>query len=229
MKPNQTCIYYVSGETRHAASNSPALEKLKKFGYEVIFATEPIDEFCLQALSAAKFRNFDVIDANKADLKLPEFETETDMEKHKERSIELEDLCEWLHSLFGKKLQKVSVSTRLTESPALLAQGDFGLSPTMQRYMRQQAAAQGVSEADLENQSMNQASLEVNPSHPIIERLRTMVHADKNSRDAKELAQLVFDVAALQGGYAIDDPGNFAKRISALMTREASSFGTGAN
>jgi len=81
MKPNQTCIYYVSGETRHAASNSPALEKLKKFGYEVIFATEPIDEFCLQALSAAKFRNFDVIDANKADLKLPEFETETDMEK----------------------------------------------------------------------------------------------------------------------------------------------------
>lgn len=84
-------------------------------------------------------------------------------------------LCEWLQQILGTKVHNVHVTDRLFTSPAVLVQGDFGLSPTMQRYMKQQAAAQGVSEQELYGASLNQPILELNPYHPIIQRLDNMV------------------------------------------------------
>eukprot|EP00923_Selenidium_pygospionis_P012334 GHVN01020874.1.p1 GENE.GHVN01020874.1~~GHVN01020874.1.p1 ORF type:complete len:370 (+),score=54.58 GHVN01020874.1:858-1967(+) len=220
MKANQTAIYYISGETKQAAAESPSLEALRVFGFEVLYAIEAIDEFSLQALGAGKYKGFDVIDANKADLKLPEAH---DTENKRQLKQELEELCDWLHNFYGtRKLQRVQVSGRLKDSPAILVQGDFGMSPTMQKYMKQQAAAQGMAEGELYGGSMNQAVLEINPTHPITKRLKDAVYLDKGSTNAKNLAQMVFDVASLQGGYPIEDPARFARKISELMSKEAS-------
>eukprot|EP00070_Physeter_catodon_P049834 XP_028356728.1 heat shock protein 83-like [Physeter catodon] len=91
----------------------------------------------------------------------------------------------------------------------------------MQRYMKQQAAAQGVSEQELYGASLNQPILELNPYHPIIQRLDVLVRCDVTDPKAKEVALQLFDVASLQGGYTIENPGQFAKRIVDMMKKEA--------
>lgn len=70
MMIDQKCIYYISGENKKTAQNSPSLEKLKALNYDVLFSLEPIDEFCLSSLTVNKYKGYEVLDVNKADLKL---------------------------------------------------------------------------------------------------------------------------------------------------------------
>lgn len=84
-------------------------------------------------------------------------------------------LVEWLQQTLGPRVHNVVLSSRLHTHPAVLVQGQMGLSPTMQRYMQQQAAAQGVSEQKLFGASLNQPILEINPTHPITKQLDMMV------------------------------------------------------
>eukprot|EP00922_Rhytidocystis_sp_ex-Travisia-forbesii_P014960 GHVS01022373.1.p1 GENE.GHVS01022373.1~~GHVS01022373.1.p1 ORF type:complete len:1080 (+),score=259.54 GHVS01022373.1:40-3279(+) len=219
MPESQKAIYYVAADTRQAAEDSPALEKLRKLGFEVLYCTEPVDEFALSSMTVNKFRGYAVLDANKADLKLSNSGDSADAMKQKK--LDMEFLCEWLQNYFGKKVHRVAASDRLTESPAILVQGDYGLSPTMQRYMKQQATSQGMSDQDVYGMNMNQAVLEINPDHAIIKKLHSMVRTDRYSEGAKEMAQLIFEVSGLQGGYTVDNPNAFAKRIVSLMTAQA--------
>ncbi|PHJ15057.1 heat shock protein [Cystoisospora suis] len=251
VRRKQNAIYYLAAENRKAAEESPALELPRELGYEVIFGTEPLDEFFLASLSINQYKGLQVIDVNKADLKLGGEEgsgasgsagrhgdrttphgsptSSEDLAKQaasakesiETKRIQMGSLCEWLQQILGTKVHNVHVTDRLFTSPAVLVQGDFGLSPTMQRYMKQQAAAQGVSEQELYGASLNQPILELNPYHPIIQRLDNMVRRDVTDPRAKEVALQLFDVAALQGGYNIDNPGHFAKRVIEMMKREA--------
>ena len=82
---------------------------------------------------------------------------------------------EWLQQCLGPRVHNVSLSSRLVQHPAVLVQGQLGLSPTMQRYMQQQAAAQGLAEQKLFGATLNQPILEINPNHPIIKQLDLMV------------------------------------------------------
>lgn len=219
MKTNQTSIFFVSGESKSAAYNSPALEQLRRLDYEVLFCTEPVDEFCLQALASKNYKSFKVMDATKSDLKLPELNRIQENEDFKEKQIQLEQLCDWLHNLYKQKVMKVVVSSRLVHSPVVLVQGDFGLSPTMQKYIRQQAAASGMTENDMYGSQINQAVMEINPNHAIIDKLRHMVSKDPSSPQAASTALLLYDVACLHGGYATEDPSKFASSIVELMAR----------
>ncbi|PFH34041.1 Hsp90 domain-containing protein [Besnoitia besnoiti] len=244
LRRKQNAVYYLAAENRKAAEESPALELPRELGYEVIFGTEPLDEFFLASLSINQFKGIQVIDVNKADLKLGGEEspgsgtrsTSTgggtgagqartagvgDKDSIETKRVQMGSLCEWLQQILGSRVHNVHVTDRLFTSPAVLVQGDFGLSPTMQRYMKQQAAAQGVSEQELYGASLNQPILELNPYHPIIQRLDIMVKRDVTDPKAKEVALQLFDVAALQGGYNIENPGYFAKRVIEMMKREA--------
>lgn len=87
-------------------------------------------------------------------------------------------LVDWLQQSLGPRVSGVRVSSRLVTFPAVLVQGEMGLSPTMVRYMQQQAAAQGVTDQTLFGSSMSQPILEINPDHPIVEQLDMMVCAD---------------------------------------------------
>jgi len=176
----------------------------------------------IEALS--QYDGKSLINAAKGDLNIPE-ESEPEMKNKKEEaSKNLASLCEWLQTeLKAKDVQKVEVSMRLTDSPAALVQGAYGMSPTMQRYMKAQAVASGEMAGLGGFGSMNQATLEINPDHPIISKLKTMVDIAPESTNTKSYATLMYDVAALASGYSIEDPSDFAARITNLMTGESTS------
>jgi len=211
MKEDQKDIYYVTGDGRAAAERSPVLERLKALDYEVLFLTEPLDELMIQSLDSYDGKS--LTDAAKGDLDLP-VDEETKAKKE-EATKDLEEVCDWLKSALTGKVTKVEVSTRLTDSPAALVQGAYGMSPTMQRYMKAQAVASG--QEDMLNANMNQATMELNPDHPITRQLRTMVESSPDADATKNFGSLIYDTAALAGGYSIDDPAEFASRVTALM------------
>ncbi|KAL8452668.1 hypothetical protein Emed_001232 [Eimeria media] len=189
----QKAIYYLAAESRRAAEDSPALEGLKARGFEVVFGVEPLDEFFLASLSISQFKGWPVIDINKADLQLDADEAPSsaspptspaEQQKQLEptelatKRIELGGLVEWLQQTLGPRVHNVVLSSRLRMHPAVLVQGQMGLSPTMQRYMQQQAAAQGVSDQKLFGASLNQPILEINPTHPITQQLDSMEESE---------------------------------------------------
>ncbi|SOV19372.1 heat shock protein 90, putative [Plasmodium sp. gorilla clade G2] len=225
MKEDQKCIYYISGENKKTAQNSPSLEKLKALNYDVLFSLEPIDEFCLSSLTVNKYKGYEVLDVNKADLKLKKENDQNKSDSLDKQKMEYEILCRWLHNKFSHKVHEVRISDRLINSPALLVQGEMGMSPSMQKYMKQQATAQGISENEMfGGQSANQPVLEINPNHFIIKQLNHLIQIDKMNSQNSEIAEQIFDVASMQGGYTIDDTGLFAKRVIGMMEKNAEQY-----
>jgi len=217
MVDGQKNIYYVTGDNKKMASMSPALEKCNKLGYEVIYACEPIDELALQGV--AKFQDKEILDVAKENVDLGDVD-ENEKAKLEEAEKEYENTFEWLKDILGKKVSKIRISKKLTESPAALTQGAYGMSPSMQRYMQAQAVAQGMDDS-MFNMGISQAVLEINPSHPIIMSLKKQIEIAPDDEATKTSALLMYDVAALTGGYTLDDPKAFAERVTGMMSQQA--------
>jgi molecular chaperone HtpG len=213
MPETQKSIYYVTGEGRRNTAMSPVIEKLKSRGLEVLFATEPLDEIMLESLRSYKEK--DIVDAAKEGLKVDD-ENEDSKKKKEDLNREYNEVIEYLEVLLKGKVEKVTVSDLLTDSPAALVQGAYGMSPTMQRYMRVQAVASGEEVNGLDK--MNKVIMEINPNHPIINDLGRMVKADKEGKETENFALLMFDVAGMTSGYDVTDTSGFAKRVMGLMS-----------
>lgn len=214
MAEGQKSIYYVTGEGKKNAMQQPGMEKLKSRGYEVLLMTEPLDEITIEAIR--DYKEFNVVDATKEGLELEDDEvTKKEMEDLNDKYAEI---CEYLEVELKGVVNKVTVSTLLTDSPAALAQGAYGVSPTMQRYMRAQSVASG---GDGNFGSMNQAVLEINPKHPIVQDLEEMIKTNKESEETRNFALLMYDVASMTGGYEVADAAAFAKRVMGMMTNKA--------
>merc|ERR1712003_304610 len=213
MPENQKAIYYVTGEGKERAAMSPVAEKLKSRGYDVLYATEPLDEIMFESLTS--FGDYDIKDAGKDTLKLDD-DDEDATKKKEELNRENVDVINYLETVLSGEVEKVTVSDLLTDSPAALVQGAYGMSPSMQRYMKAQAVAEGSQVGNLDN--MNKVCMEINPTHPIIKDLDKMVKGDKESEATKDFAQLLFDVAGLTSGYEVEDMSGFAKRVMGMMS-----------
>jgi heat shock protein beta len=212
MPEEQKQIYYLSGASKAMVASSPVLERLRKKGFEVIYALDQIDEIALQGVD--KFQDFDVIDAAKENADLGEM-SEEEKKEAEEAKEELKATTEFLKKVLATRVDKVEVSGRLEESPAALVQPQFGMSPQMQRFMRAQAAAQGTDDPSLSGMAAN---LEINPKHPVVLRLKEMVSGGDESPVAQGFAELLYDVAAVSSGYELNDTAAFAKRVVALMS-----------
>merc|ERR1712157_182321 len=128
----------------------------------------------------------------------------------------------------GERVQKVQISDRLVDSPATLVQGEWGMSPMMQRYMKSQTTS-SASDSAFAIGSRNQAILEINPSHNVIKQLKNSMETDAESDDTEDMVLLVYETAALIGGYSIEDPGDFAARVNKLMESQITSSGGGSD
>jgi len=213
MPEDQKVIYYVVGETRAQAAMSPALEKLQAKGYEVFFVSEPIDEMTLQNIE--KFSGKDIVDAGKETLN----DMSDDEKKEKELKNESsESLRAWFKKVLGERIQRVEASTRLVDSPATLVQSEYGVSPNMQRYLKAQAVIENNDGSAFAN-IFNQAVLEINPSHPIIEQIKALQEQDGESEDAKDLAEMVLNTASLAAGYTLENAAKYAQQVVKLMTK----------
>jgi len=217
MPENQKAIYYVTGEGKERAAMSPVAEKLKSRGFDVLYATEPLDEIMFESLTS--FGDYDIKDAGKDTLKLDDDDEEA-AKKKEELNRENVDVISYLETILSGEVEKVSVSDLLTNSPAALVQGAYGMSPSMQRYMKAQTVASGQELSGMD--SMNKVCMEINPSHPIVKDLARMVKEDKAGKEAEDFARLLFDVAGMTSGYDIEDMGGFAKRVMTLMSPNAS-------
>ena len=215
MPEGQKSIYYVTGEGKKNAMIQPVVEKLTSRGYEVLLMTEPLDEITIEAVQ--EYKDLKVVDATKEGIDLEDGDEDKKKEKQ-ELNEKYADILEFLEVELDGKVQKVTVSTLLTDSPAALVQGAYGVSPTMQRYMRAQSVASG---GDGNLGAMNQAILEINPKHPIVQDLERMIKTDKDNAETKNFAMLMYDVASMTSGYEVSDAGDFAKRVMSLMTTKA--------
>lgn len=195
MPEGQKSIYYAVGETKAQAAMAPAMEKIKKQGYEILYVSEPIDEMTLGNIE--KFADKPIVDVGRES----SVELSEDEKSEKEKfSEDYEGLREWMKGVLGDKITRVEISTRLVDSPATIVQSEYGVSPNMQKYLRSQAVVDSDEKGEFSN-IFNQAVLEINPNHPIITRLKNMQEADAEATDAKETALLVFNTAALSAGY----------------------------
>merc|ERR1712060_976108 len=177
---------------------------------------DPLDEICSQSI--VDFDGHKLTDINKAGLDLGESEEE---KKEMEDTVkEYEGLATWLKKQLGERVQKVQVGERLVSSPATLVQGEWGMSPMMQRYMKSQTTS-SASDSAFAIGSRNQAILEINPNHNVVKQLKSAMETDAESEDTEDMVLLVYETAALIGGYTIEDPGDFAARVNKLMEMQA--------
>merc|ERR1711902_79403 len=209
MKENQKDIYIITGESKEVVSSSSFVEMLKKRGLEVVYMTEPIDEYVVQQLK--EFEGKNLVSVTKEGLELPEDEDEKN--KREENVKKLEGLCKVMKDILDKKVEKVTVSTRLVSSPCCIVTSQYGWTANMERIMK----AQALRDTSTMGYMAAKKHLEINPDHSIVENLRQRAEADKNDKSVKDLVLLLFETALLSSGFRLEDPAVHAKRIHRMI------------
>nr|ANO39922.1 heat shock proetein 90 [Stegobium paniceum] len=209
MKPNQKHIYYITGESKDQVANSSFVERVKKRGFEVVYMTEPIDEYVVQQMKEHDGKQ--LVSVTKEGLELPEDDDEK--KKREEDKAKFEGLCKVMKSILDNKVEKVVVSNRLVESPCCIVTSQYGWSANMERIMK----AQALRDTSTMGYMAAKKHLEINPDHPIVENLRQKAEADKNDKAVKDLVILLFETALLSSGFTLDEPQVHASRIYRMI------------
>uniref|UniRef100_A0A0R3RV01 Heat shock protein 90 n=1 Tax=Elaeophora elaphi TaxID=1147741 RepID=A0A0R3RV01_9BILA len=209
MKENQKQIYFITGESREAVASSAFVERVKRRGFEVIYMTDPIDEYCVQQLK--EYDGKKLVSVTKEGLELPESEEEK--KKFEEDKVKFENLCKVMKDILEKKVEKVAVSNRLVSSPCCIVTSEYGWSANMERIMK----AQALRDSSTMGYMAAKKHLEINPDHSVIKALRERVEADKNDKTVKDLVVLLFETALLSSGFSLEDPQLHASRIYRMI------------
>ncbi|KAJ7567594.1 hypothetical protein O6H91_02G154400 [Diphasiastrum complanatum] len=209
MKPKQKDIYYITGQDREQLERSPFLEKLKKKGYEVIYFTDPVDEYLTQYLTEYEDKKF--LNVSKEGLKLGSKEEKQKWKQIKESFKELTNW--WKDVLTSDKVEGVKVSNRLANTPGVVVTSKYGWSANMERIMQ----AQTLTDPSKQGYMRSKRILEVNPKHPIIKELREKVATDPEDENTKLTAKLIYQTALLESGFLIDDSKQFASSVYSVI------------
>ncbi|ELU00023.1 hypothetical protein CAPTEDRAFT_159587 [Capitella teleta] len=213
MKDKQEHIYFNAGTSRAEVEASPFVERLLKKGYEVLYLTEPVDEYCIQNLPEFEGKKFQNV--AKEGLSLDKSEKAKAAKEALE--TEFEPLMKWMkEDALKDKIEKAVISERLTESPCALVASSYGWSGNMERIMKAQAyqKADDTSSTFYANQKK---TLEVNVRHPLVKELKERMETDKDDQTTKDLAEVLFETATLRSGYTLQDTAAFAGRIERML------------
>jgi HSP90 family molecular chaperone len=174
---------------------------------------DALDEYLVQSLT--EFDGTPLQSITKEGLKLGD---EDKLNKHKE---ELKHLTEWLQTVYGERVEKVTVSNRIAKSPCVLVSGQYGWSANMERIMK----AQTFANADEATWLHSKKTMEINPRHPIIKELAAKVadlsaaeEGEKQPNQLVDLANLLYDSALLSSGFQMRDTADFSRRIQRVIS-----------
>lgn len=204
MKEDQKEIYYACGETKERIEMLPQLEKIKDKGYEVLYFTQDVDEFAIKVMINYDGKPFKSI--SDADLDL---DTEEEKEEAKKLDEENKDMFTFMQEAIADKVKTVRLSKKLKTHPVCLS-SDGSITIEMEKVLNAMPQNDG-------NKVKAEKALEVNPNHPIFEKLKDLYANDKDK--LKDYAKLLYDQALLIEGMSIDNPVEFANLVCELMTK----------
>jgi molecular chaperone HtpG len=201
MKDGQQAIYYITAESFAAAKNSPHLEIFRKHGVEVLLLSDRIDEWVVSMLT--EFDGKPVQSVAKGGLDVGALGGEAAKDETTESKGEHEALVQRVQEALKDRASAVRVSARLTDSPSCLVADEHGMSINLERMLK--AAGQKV--------GGSKPVLEINPTHPIVQRLSQ----ETDEQRFADWSHLLFDQATLAEGGQLEDPATFVKRLNELM------------
>ena len=204
MAEGQPAIYYVTGPTRAAAAASPHLERIRERGYDVLLLTDPVDTFVMEQFT--EYEGKRLLSVTAAELPVDE---KDEQKKPEAEAAEEQGLLSRFSELLKGTVASVRRSTRLKDSPACLITPDGALPPHMERLLR----------AQNRDVPITRRILEVNLEHPLVQSIERLDKVDPAR--AKGFVELLYQQALLAEGSPIEDPADFAKKLTELMTRAA--------
>jgi molecular chaperone HtpG len=206
MKDGQDSIYFIGGESIQSVENSPFLEKLKDNGFDVLFYTDPIDEYVSKQLN--EYDDKKMVSASSKSLNLSD-----DNEEETKLKEEFGELAKKMKEVLGDKIQNINVSTRVIDSPCCLLTDDNGYSANMQRILK----AQALNNNDMLQYMMKQKEMEINPKNKIIIDLNMKHKKNKNDPIIGNITHLLYDISLLTSGFTIEDPSAFASKFNKMI------------
>jgi molecular chaperone HtpG len=209
LKPNQTEIYYLVGDTAERLKSNPKLEAARARGIEVLLLSDPVDAFWAAARLDFGGKALKSLSQGEVDLSLiPLLEGEKKDEAEKPEAPDTTDdktVLEGVKAALGERVSDVRASTRLTDSAACLVAAGQGLDRELERLLARHDRGSGAKPV-----------LELNMRHPIV---RALSRANDREADVRDLSLLLFDQAQILDGEVPDDPAAFAKRLNDFVVR----------
>ena len=215
MKPDQDTILYLPGDSKEAILKSPILKKYQKKGYEVLLLGDPIDEFCVQHLSEYERRKVKSI--AKDDVNIIDSNDEIAKKKLQKLKEMYKPLTEWYKQILGKQVEKVTISNKLDDDPVYILTSQYGYSAQMEKINRAQAFA---NQEKASSYMLAKKTLELNPHHPVIKEMLNVVRTAGDGEvdeETKSYAVLLYNIALLNSGFLIENPGEFTEPIQTLL------------
>ena len=215
MKEGQEAIYYVTADSYATAKNSPHLEIFREKGIEALLLTDPIDEWMVSHLTEYAEKPLQSVTKGELDVEAlggvggeGGAEDKSDAEGQEagagaDEAAALTELTQRVKQALDERVKEVRVTRRLTDSPACLVADSHELGRHLEQIL--QATGQQVARA--------KPVLEINPRHPIVEKLKN----EQNDERFGDWAGLIFDQALLSEGGQPEDPAGFVRRLNKLL------------
>lgn len=205
MKDEQDVIYFVTGESRAAVEKSPHLEALFERGYEVLYLVEPVDELVVENMRTYKEKDLKSVGKGEVELGSEEERKEAE-EKRKEAEEIHKTLLESLQDYLQDEVKEVRLSSRLTTSAVCLVGSEQDMSPQLERLLEQAG----------QTAPKQKRILEINPKHPLLDKLNSL-HIANDTVKLADYAKLLYGQALLAEGSPLPDPVAFNKLVATVM------------
>ncbi|MES9928063.1 MAG: molecular chaperone HtpG, partial [Candidatus Thiodiazotropha sp. 6PDIVS] len=205
MREGQEKIYYITAETPAAARFSPHLEVLKKKDIEVLLLSDRVDEWLVTSLT--EFDGKTLHSVAKGALDLGDLEDKEEQEGQEKQAEEHKPLLDRMQEILKESVKEIRVSQRLTDSPSCLVVEEHDMSANLARVLKSVG----------QDAPQTMPIMEINASHPLVERLES----ESDEERFGDLTKVLFDQAQLAEGGQLDDPASFVRRLNSLMLKLA--------
>lgn len=203
MPAEQKDIYYLVGESRNILENSPHLEIFRSKGYDVLFMTDPIDEFVMSGMFKYGEKTLRAIGKGEIDLE----SDKKDKKEEEKTKKEYNSLLEFIQKKLDAKVKEVRFSKRLTDSACCLVGDAYDSSPFMEKIMKSMK----------QDAPKTKRIFELNSEHPIIKAMKKLHETEPESAKLGKYVDLLYNQALLTEGSPIENPLEFSKNITELM------------